>query len=287
MVKVSADSLLAVIDDILDFSKIEAGKLEMEAIRFTLRGTIEPTLKTLALRAHPKGLELNCAIATDVPDDLVGDPSRLRQVLINLLNNSLKFTEQGEVNLRIQRDSVGQESTSLHFIVEDTGIGIPVEKQAHIFEAFAQVDDSTTRRFGGTGLGLTICRQLVQMMGGRIWVDSTPGQGSRFHFTASFGLSSPAASREPVETARLAGARVLVVDGNRTNRQILEGLLAGWGMKPTLADNGPRALQILGQALEAHEPFAVVLTDGNTADRGDAASRRRPARTRCSRSPPS
>ncbi|HXC78449.1 MAG TPA: response regulator, partial [Candidatus Acidoferrum sp.] len=268
MVRLSADSLLAVINDILDFSKIEAGKLEMEAIPFNLRGSIEPTLKTLALRAHPKGLDLNCAIAADVPDALVGDASRLRQVLINLLNNALKFTERGEVNLRIQQDSVDLESTCLHFIVEDTGIGIPVEKQAHIFEAFAQVDDSTTRRFGGTGLGLTICRQLVQMMGGHIWVVSTPGLGSAFHFTAGFGVSGPARSREPLETARLEGTRVLVVDDNLTNRRILEGLLARWGMKPTLADTGDHALEILMQATEARKPFALVLTDGNTADMG-------------------
>jgi two-component system sensor histidine kinase/response regulator len=268
MVRVSADSLLAVINDILDFSKIEAGKLEMETIAFKLRSSIEPTLKALALRAHPKGLELNCAIAADVPDALVGDPSRLRQVLINLLSNSLKFTERGEVNLRVQRDSGDQESICLHFIVEDTGIGIPVENQAHIFEAFTQVDGSTTRRFGGTGLGLTICRQLVQMMGGRIWVVSTPARGSAFHFTASFGISRTAGSQEPVERAQLEGTRVLVVDDNLTNRQILERLLASWGMKPTLADDGPRALQILRQALAAREPFAIVLTDGNTADMG-------------------
>jgi two-component system sensor histidine kinase/response regulator len=268
MVRLSADSLLAVINDILDFSKIEAGKLEMEAMPFNLRGSIEPTLKTLALRAHPKELELNCAIAGDVPGALVGDASRLRQVLINLLNNALKFTERGEINLRVQQDSAGRESTCLHFIVEDTGIGIPVEKQAHIFEAFAQADDSTTRRFGGTGLGLTICRQLVEMMGGRIWVVSTPGLGSAFHFTASFGMSGPATSRQPLETARLEGTRVLVVDDNLTNRRILEGLLVRWGMKPTLADTGDRALQILMQATEARKPFALVLTDGNTADMG-------------------
>jgi signal transduction histidine kinase/CheY-like chemotaxis protein len=268
MVKVSADSLLAVIDDILDFSKIEAGKLEMETLAFTLRDGIEPTLKTLALRAHPKGLELNCAIAADVPDALIGDASRLRQVLINLLNNALKFTERGEVNLWIHRDAVDKASTSLHFIVEDTGIGIAVEKQAHIFEAFAQVDGSTTRQFGGTGLGLTICRQLVQMMGGRIWVVSTPGRGSAFHFTASFGMSSSAGSHEPVETARLKGTRVLVVDDNLTNCGILDDLLARWGMKPTQADDTPRALQILMQALDAGEPFALVLTDGNTTDMG-------------------
>jgi signal transduction histidine kinase/DNA-binding response OmpR family regulator len=266
MVRVSADSLLTVINDILDLSKIEAGKLELETIAFTLRGNVEPTMKTLALRAHPKGLELNCGIAADVPDDLLGDPSRLRQVLINLLNNALKFTERGEVNLWVKRDSVDQESTRLHFIVEDTGIGIPAEKQARIFEAFAQVDGSTTRHFGGTGLGLTICRQLVEMMGGQIWVASTPGQGSAFHFTARFGIPRSAGTREPVETAELEGIRILVLDDNLTNLGILERLLASWGMKPTLVNDGGRALQILMQAREAGEPFVLVLTDGNTAD---------------------
>jgi signal transduction histidine kinase/DNA-binding response OmpR family regulator/ligand-binding sensor domain-containing protein len=268
MVKGSADSLLTVINDILDFSKIEAGKLEIETIAFTLRGTVEPTLKTLALRAYPKGLELNCAFAADVPDSLVGDPTRLRQVLVNLLGNSLKFTERGEVNLRVQRDSTDEDSASLHFIVEDTGVGISLEQQAHIFEPFAQADGSTTRRFGGTGLGLTICRQLVQMMGGRIWVVSTPDKGSAFHFTAKFGASRDAEPQDRVETAQLKGTRVLVVDHNLTNRQILEGLLTRWGMKPTLADDYQGALQILRQALEAGERFALVLTDGNTADMG-------------------
>ena len=268
MVKVSAESLLVIINDILDFSKIEAGKLEIETIPFNLRASIEPTLKTLALRAHPKGLELNCAIAADVPDALVGDPSRLRQVLINLINNALKFTERGEVNLRVRREAADEEFTHLHFIVEDTGIGIPVANQAQIFNAFAQVDASTTRHFGGTGLGLTICRQLVQMMGGRIWVESTPGEGSAFHFTVRFGTLSSAESRESVETARLTGIRILVVDGNLTSRHILEALTASWGMKPTPADDGARALQLLTQALDAGDPFALALTDDKTTESG-------------------
>ena len=239
MVKTSAESLLTIINDILDFSKIEAGKLELETIEFKLRGSIEPTLKTLAPRAHQKGLELNCIIEPDVPEALAGDPSRLRQVLINLLGNSLKFTERGEINLRVQRESVKEESICLHFSVEDTGIGIPAEQQARIFEAFTQVDGSTARRFGGTGLGLTICRQLVEMMGGRIWVESAPGKGSTFHFTANFGISKAAESPLPVEKAQLTGMRALVVDDNLTNRRILERLLAGWGMKPTLAERWP------------------------------------------------
>jgi signal transduction histidine kinase/CheY-like chemotaxis protein/streptogramin lyase len=263
MVRTSAESLLSIINDILDFSKIEAGRFELESLEFKLRGSIEPTLKTLALRAHQKGLELNCIMEPDVPEAVVGDPSRLRQVLINLLGNSLKFTEKGEINLRVQRESGNDESMRLHFSVEDTGIGIPLERQANIFEAFTQVDGSTARRFGGTGLGLTICRQLVGMMGGHIWVESEPGRGSTFHFTAGFGIPKAAASPLPVEKAQLKGMRALVVDDNFTNRRILERLLVGWGMKPTLADNGGKALEILAQAWEAHQPFPLVLTDGN------------------------
>jgi signal transduction histidine kinase/CheY-like chemotaxis protein/streptogramin lyase len=263
MVKTSAESLLIIINDILDFSKIEAGKLEIESIEFKLRGSVEPTVKTLAARAHQKGLELNCNIEHDVPEHLTGDPGRLRQVLINLLGNSLKFTQKGEVNLRVQRESVNEECLRLHFSVQDTGIGIPVEKQARIFDAFTQVDGSTARRFGGTGLGLTICRQLVEMMGGRIWVESAPGQGSTFHFTARFGISKAAESPLPVEMTQLTGMRVLVVDDNLTNRCILERVLAGWGMMPPLAENGRQALISLAQAVEAYKPFALVLSDAN------------------------
>jgi signal transduction histidine kinase/DNA-binding response OmpR family regulator len=261
MIRASADSLLNVINDILDFSKIEAGKLELETIAFKLRDSIEPTLKALALRAHQKGLELNCSIEPDVPEAVLGDPSRLRQVLFNLLGNSLKFTERGEINLTVERESGDDAATCLHFSVQDTGIGIPAEKQARIFDAFTQVDGSTARRFGGTGLGLTICRQLVQLMGGRIWVESVPGQGSAFHFTARFGVSTAVGSREPLEKVPLKGVRVLLVDDNLTNRRMLGSLLASWGMQPTLAGDGAEALRILGQACEATQPFTLVLTD--------------------------
>jgi signal transduction histidine kinase/DNA-binding response OmpR family regulator len=263
MAKTSAESLLKVINDILDFSKIEAGKLELETIEFKLRGSIEPTLKTLALRAHQKGLELTCTVDPDVPEVLDGDPSRLRQVLINLLGNSVKFTERGEINLTVQRESGDDAGTCLHFRVQDTGIGIPAGKQARIFDAFTQVDGSTARRFGGTGLGLSICRRLVEMMGGRIWVESAPGKGSTFHFTARFGISVSAGSPLPLEKAQLKGVRALVVDDNLQNRLILERLLAGWGMEPTLAEGGRQALQILAQALEAQQSFALALTDAN------------------------
>ncbi len=263
MAKASAESLLTIINDILDFSKIEAGKLELESIDFSLRGTVEPTVKTLALRAHEKGLELNCVFDPDVPDALVGDFSRVRQVLINLLGNAVKFTEKGEVNLRVQREPAIPGFTCLHFSVRDTGIGIPPEKQANIFEAFIQVDGSTTRRFGGTGLGLSISRQLVQMMGGRIWVESVPGQGSTFHFTANFGTGEVMETRQPLEKIQLKDLPVLVVDDNLTNLRILGGLLSGWGMRPTLAADGAQALETLTHALEADRPFSLVLTDAN------------------------
>ena len=263
MVRASAESLLTIINDILDFSKIEAGKLDLETIDFKLRGAIEPALKTLAVRAHQKGLELNCSFDPDVPDALLGDPSRLRQILLNLLGNSVKFTERGEINLRVHRESGDDAVTELHFSVQDTGIGISAEKQARIFKAFTQGDGSTTRRFGGTGLGLTISRRLVQMMGGRIWVESALGQGSTFHFTASFGVSQAAGCAIPLEKAQLKGMRVLVVDDNLTNRRILEILLAGWGMQPALAGGGAEALRTLRQASEANQPFPLVMTDAN------------------------
>jgi signal transduction histidine kinase/DNA-binding response OmpR family regulator len=261
MVRASAESLLTIINDILDFSKIEAGKFTLENLDFKLRATIEPILKTLALRAHQKGLELNCMIEPEVPEALAGDPSRLRQILMNLLGNSLKFTERGEINLRVQRESGKEGSVSLHFLVEDTGIGIPAEKHAGIFEAFTQVDGSTARRFGGTGLGLTICRQLVEMMGGRIWVESVPSKGSTFHFTVNFGISKAARSPLPVEKARLRGLRTLVVDDNLTNRRILERVLANWGITAVPAESGQQALESLAQAVQAQQPFELVVTD--------------------------
>jgi two-component system sensor histidine kinase/response regulator len=266
MVRNSANSLLTIINDILDFSKIEAGKFDLETIDFKLRGSIEQALKTLAPRAHQKDLELNCNIAADVPDALLGDPSRLRQILVNLLGNSLKFTEKGEINLVVQRESENGATTLLHFKIQDTGIGIPAEKQPRIFEAFTQADGSTTRRFGGTGLGLTISRQLVQMMGGRIWVESALNQGSTFHFTAKFGVSKTNEPPVPLDETQLEGMRVLVVDDNLTNRRILECMLAGWGMKPVLAGNGAEALVNLVEAAEANQPFPLVLTDAGMPD---------------------
>jgi PAS domain S-box-containing protein len=262
MVKSSSDSLLELINTILDFSKIEAGKLELESIEFGLRDTIEPTLKTLALRAHEKSLELNYQVRPEVPETLVGDPGVLRQIIVNLVGNAIKFTEHGEVSVWVERESEEEERACLHFRVEDTGIGIPVERQTGIFEAFAQADNSTTRRYGGTGLGLTISRRLVEMMGGRIWLESTPGEGAAFHFTVWLGKGDPT-KRATAAPANLEGLVVLVVDDNSTNRRILEEMLTAWRLRPVLAKSARKAMSRLEKALGAGVPFPLVLVDAN------------------------
>ena len=263
MVKTSADSLLTVINDILDFSKIEAGKLDLESIEFSLRGSLEPSMKALALRAHQKGLELNWRVRSDVPDIVLGDPSRLRQILVNLVGNAIKFTEQGEVTVQVDRKPAAEGMVQLHFSVRDTGIGVAREKQASIFQPFTQADGSTARRHGGTGLGLTISRRLVDMMGGKIWVESTPGFGSTFHFTTFLGVGKQREQIIPAQSSSLAGVSVLVVDDNTTNRRILEEMLRGWRMKPTLAENARMALSSLEEAQEDGKFFSLVLTDVN------------------------
>jgi two-component system sensor histidine kinase/response regulator len=280
-VKKSADALLSVINDILDFSKIEAGKLELEYSPFDLRDMLGDMLNTLALRAHQKGLELACHIAPEVPETVIGDPVRLRQILINLVGNAIKFTDRGEVVVDVQMRESGvrgpgsgsstrisdpwprtPDPTSLHFQVRDTGIGIAADKQAMIFEAFAQADSSTTRRFGGTGLGLAISSRLVQRMGGRIWVESELGQGSIFHFTARLARHSEALER-PMrrEPGRLRGLTVLVVDDNATNRFILAETLTQWQMRPTTVENAVLAMEVLESAHQCGEPFSLVLLD--------------------------
>ncbi len=186
LVKSSAESLLTLLNDILDFSKIEAGKLDMEIIEFNLRDCLDDIIKAVSLRAHEKGLELACHILPEVPDALLGDPTRLRQIVINLLGNAIKFTSRGEVVVRVEPEQETENEAILHFAVTDTGVGIPADKQASIFEAFTQADNSTTRKYGGTGLGLSICSRLVEMMGGRMWLESKAGQGSTFHFSARF-----------------------------------------------------------------------------------------------------
>ncbi|MBI3667942.1 MAG: response regulator, partial [Acidobacteria bacterium] len=262
MVKSSADSLLTVINDILDFSKIEAGKMELEPIEFDLRELLGETMKTLALRAHQKGLEVLCHVATEVPEIVLGDPARLRQVLVNLVGNAIKFTEQGEVAATAAIDSRTEQEMCVHFIVSDTGVGIAAEKQRSIFEPFTQADGSTTRHYGGTGLGLTISRQLVQLMGGKMWVQSDPGKGSQFHFTAQFCRSATAAlKRAMMDPGILKKVDVLVVDDNAANLCILVEMLRNMGVKPTVAESGPAALKALRAASEAKHPFQLVLLD--------------------------
>jgi len=259
----SADAMMAVINDILDFSKIEAKKLELESIDFDLRDCVGDAAKTLAVGAHGKGLELVCDISAGVPDKVSGDPIRLRQVLLNLIGNAIKFTSQGEVVVRVELEPASVEGIQLHFQVSDTGIGIPEDKQKAIFEAFTQADGSCTRNYGGTGLGLTISSRLVEMMAGRVWVESQPGAGSTFHFAVRFGPASDNAQRpsRSIALAALRGLPVLVVDDNRTNRTIFKGILEHWGMQPSLAASGEQALEILGSPQA--EPFALILLDYN------------------------
>jgi two-component system sensor histidine kinase/response regulator len=262
LVKSSAESLLRVINDILDYSKIEAGKLDLDPVDFQLREALEDTLKTLALRAHRKGLELTCEIGDDVPTRVVGDPGRLRQVLVNLVGNAIKFTTKGEVVVRAQLQNQSADGYLLHFEVADTGIGIAPEKQQLIFDPFAQADGSTTRRFGGTGLGLTISSQLVSLMGGEIGLASQPGQGSTFHFDAHFGRAKSAGSTSTsLNLAKLQGLRVLVVDDNATNRRVITGILRLWTARPVGVDSGPAAVAELRRAAAAGEPYPLLLTD--------------------------
>jgi PAS domain S-box-containing protein len=261
-VKLSADTLLAVINDILDFSKIEAGKIDLDVSDFDLRDALESTLKTVAVRADEKGLELLCEVAPEVPEQVRGDSSRLRQVLLNLVGNAIKFTERGEVAVRVQIETFEGRECLLRFTVADTGIGIPSEKQKLIFEPFSQADSTTTRKYGGTGLGLSISTRLVEMMGGKIWVESGLGQGSEFHFTLRLGVAdAKAAQGVAVSPEILSGIKVLVVDHNRTNRRILTGMLQRWGVKPVSVENGEEALAELSLAQEAGQPYEMVLTD--------------------------
>jgi signal transduction histidine kinase/CheY-like chemotaxis protein/ligand-binding sensor domain-containing protein len=301
LAKASADSLLTVINDILDFSKVEAGKLDLEAIEFDLRDCLADSMRTLAVRAHQKGLELACQVDPQVPEVLVGDPSRLRQIILNLVGNAVKFTELGEVVVEVRcsesqspqaitkagngsswvgprprgfteggaaadNETVNQSQRScrLHFAVRDTGIGIAREKQRVIFDAFSQADGSTSRKYGGTGLGLSISSRLVEMMGGRIEVDSEVGLGTTFHFDACFAVHTDTAARSLVShPSRLTGLRVLVVDDNATNRRILTEILSQWHLKLSLADGGEEALLALEQAKSRNQPFALMVLDVN------------------------
>jgi CheY-like chemotaxis protein len=260
--KDSAESLLGLINDLLDFSRIEAGKLELAPAPFDLRELVGDTLRTLGVRAHQKGLELVARVAPDVPEVVTGDAARLRQVLVNLVGNAIKFTARGEVLVEIVQERRDGARVTLSFLVSDTGIGIPREKQALIFEAFAQADGATTREYGGTGLGLAIASRIVETMGGRISVDSDPGRGSRFRFGAAFEIPSLATTRV-APPPRTRGLRVLVVDDNATNRRILGETLSHWRMRPTLASGADEALAALEQAAGSRRPFALVLLDAN------------------------
>jgi PAS domain S-box-containing protein len=267
-VKMSGDSLLTVINDILDFSKIEAGKVDLEALDFDLRDSLESTLKTLAVRADEKGLELLCEVAPEVPEIVRGDSSRLRQIVVNLVGNAIKFTDSGEIAVKVQTQAREGPDCVCQFTVADTGVGIPEDKRELIFKPFSQADTSTTRKYGGTGLGLTISTRLVKMMGGKIWVESEVGRGSQFHFTVRLGVADvkemKLGTAAPPELLR--DVKVLVVDDNRTNRRILEGMLLHWHMKPTSVDCGGAALAQLSAALEAGEPYALILTDMHMPD---------------------
>jgi signal transduction histidine kinase len=261
-VKLSADMMLAVINDILDFSKIEAGRLELDSVRFSVRDLVEDTLRTMAAPAQAKGLELVGGVRPEVPAFVSGDATRIRQVLANLLGNSIKFTSAGEVSVDVSRDWQEEDRVGLHFAVQDTGIGIAAEKQKAIFDAFVQADGSTTRKFGGSGLGLTISDRLARAMGGGIRVESEPAKGSCFHFTAAVGrvYDMPEECTQPAGVP-LDGLSVLVVDDNATNRRILEEQLRGWGMRAESAADGVEALARIRSRADQSDPFRVVVTD--------------------------
>jgi two-component system sensor histidine kinase/response regulator len=259
----SAETLIDIINDILDFSKIEAGRLELEATPFRLGESLSDTVSTLGLRAEQKGIEFLLDISDDVPDALVGDIGRLRQILVNLVGNAIKFTEKGEVVLKVALDSKSNKNACLRFSVIDTGIGIAPEQQERVFQAFRQADTSTTRRYGGTGLGLAISSRLVDLMGGSITLESEPGKGSVFEFTADFEVEpADSAAQQPAYRPDLAGLRVLVVDDNATNLRILEGMLQGWLMTPTLVSSGEEALAIM-TAAQGDAPFELIITDSH------------------------
>lgn len=261
-VKVSADSLLGLINDILDFSKIETGKLELVPMQFSFRDCVADTMTTMAIGADNKGLELVYSIASDIPDSVIGDSGRIRQILINLIGNAVKFTVKGEVAVRVELEEETDEEICIHFSISDTGIGILPEKQERIFKAFEQADSSTTREFGGTGLGLSITSRLVAMMKGQIWVESEMGRGSVFHSTVCLSRSNEPSSKSiPTDFSSLKGINVLVVDDNATNRRILEESLRVWGMKVTSVDGGKAALDNMKKAEIMGCPFDIVLVD--------------------------
>ncbi|EMI56942.1 sensory box sensor histidine kinase/response regulator [Rhodopirellula sallentina SM41] len=261
LVQQSADSLLRLLNDILDFSKIEAGRLELDTVTFNLRDCIGKAIKLLTLKANEKGLELAGRIDPRIPNELVGDPGRLRQIVVNFVGNAIKFTNSGEVVVDVNPETLDDDEAVLHVTVRDTGIGIAKEKQEKIFEAFSQADASTTRRFGGTGLGLTISARLIQMMDGKVWVESELGVGTTFHFYVKLGVSPDQTPRRPAAFSKIAGTRVLVVDDNATNRRILQEILQLWNLKPVMADDGETALDVIAESIAEEDPFGLILLD--------------------------
>jgi two-component system, sensor histidine kinase and response regulator len=274
LVRSSADALLGIINDILDFSKIEAGRLELDHTDFNLADVISETLHPLAIRAEQKGLELTHYVVPGTPENLHGDQQRLRQILLNLVGNGIKFTESGDVNVTVDKQSEAGGKVILHFKIRDTGIGIAPDQQAMIFGAFAQADGSTTRKYGGTGLGLAITSQLVALMGGQIWVESPATHptavgtqsGSIFHFTVPFEVKVGALPAVPKTTAELRGVSVLIVDDNATNRRILVDTLKYWEMKPIAVNGGTAALAEMRSAVANGQPFSLVLLDAHMPD---------------------
>ncbi|MDY6909720.1 MAG: response regulator [Thermodesulfobacteriota bacterium] len=275
IVQSSADNLLCIINDILDYSKIEAGKLELEETDFDLRTTVEDVAESLAFRAHEKGLELACLIHHDVPSQLRGDPWRLRQVLLNLAGNAVKFTEKGEVVIRVTLENEREEETEVRFSVTDTGIGIPPDRRSGLFQSFTQVDASITRKYGGTGLGLAISKGLAEMMGGRIGVESEPGKGSVFWFTAVFRKQRRCAGPPPLPPEELCRHRVLVVDDNTTNRFVIGEMLRTWGFRFEEAKDGGEALDRLEEGRRLGDPFSIALLDMQMPGMDGAALSRR------------
>jgi two-component system sensor histidine kinase/response regulator len=264
LVKISAESLLAAIDDILDFSQLEAGKLELDHIPFDFRESLGETMKMLGFRAQNKGLELVYEVDPAVPPVLFGDPGRVRRVIYNLVGNAVKFTERGEILVTVRQESRSSDNICLQVSVTDTGIGVPHEQRKNIFQPFSQADASTTRKYGGTGLGLPIVSRLVELMQGKVWLESEPGKGSTFYFTVSMKVHEKvAANTAPLHLESLRDLAVLVVDDNSVSRRVLRRMLGRWGMRATDVANGDAALEALRIAKDIGHPFHLVLLDGH------------------------
>jgi two-component system, sensor histidine kinase and response regulator len=261
LIKSSGEALLVILNDILDYSKIEAGKVTLESVDFSLEDVIGTSIKSIAPSAHKKGLELTYYLEPNVPLNVIGDPSRLRQVLLNLAGNAIKFTSHGEVGIRVSVEKVSESRVQLHVAVCDTGVGIPTNKQRRLFQPFEQADSSTTRRYGGTGLGLAISARIVQLMSGVIWMESTPHKGSTFHFTAEFGRSPSLETLAHQTSSNLKSVRLLVIDDNAASRSILADITSGWEMETVCADSASAGLSVLEQAAVASQPFQVVVFD--------------------------